>query len=147
MIEAITQLREETGASLGEIQAALAESGHDVERAREILRRRLGVIAEKKIGREARAGLIDAYVHANGRIGVLVELNCETDFVARNPEFKSLAHDIALHVAAMAPTDQASLLDQPFVRDPDRSVADFVKEAIGRFGENIQVGNFVRLEL
>lgn len=147
MIETIKQLREETGASLGEIRAALGESGNDPERARTILRERLGAIAEKKAGRTAQAGLIEAYVHANGRIGVLVELKCETDFVARNSDFKSLAHDLALHIAAMAPADQTSLLEQPFVRDPARSVAELVREAIGRFGENIQVGNFVRLEL
>lgn len=147
MIDEIKQLREETGASIGEIRSALAESGGDRDRAREILARKLGVIAEKKAGREVRAGVVDAYVHSNGRIGVLVELQCETDFVARNPEFRKLAHGLAMHIAAMAPGDADALVLQDSIHQPGKSVGEIVREAIGRFGENIKIGNFSRFEL
>ena len=147
MIEALKQLREETGASIGQIRAALAESGDNIERARDILKTKLGAIADKKASREVKAGLVDAYIHQNGRIGAMIELQCETDFVARNPKFKELAHDLALHIAAMAPQDRTELEEQEFVRDPSRRIGELVKEAIGTFGENIQIGNFTRFEL
>ena len=147
MIDAIRALRDETGASIGEIRSALTESGGDKARARALLRAKLGAIAEKKSSREVKAGLVDAYVHSNGRIGVLVELQCETDFVARNPEFKILAHELSLHIAAMAPGNRDELLEQDYIKDPARKVKDLVNEAIGKFGENIKVGNFIRFEL
>lgn len=147
MIDQIKQLREETGASIGEIRSALAESGGDRDRAREILARKLGVIAEKKAGREVRAGVVDAYIHSNGRIGVLVELQCETDFVARNPEFRKLAHDLAMHIAAMAPGDVDELAFQDSIHQPGKPIGEIVREAIGKFGENIKIGNFSRFEL
>ncbi|OHA08679.1 MAG: hypothetical protein A3B37_01890 [Candidatus Sungbacteria bacterium RIFCSPLOWO2_01_FULL_59_16] len=146
-MEKIKQLREETGASFGEIRIALEESGGDAERARELLAGRLGAIAEKKASREVRAGVVDAYIHANSRIGVLLELYCETDFVARNSEFRALAHELAMHVAAMAPSDRKELEAQPYIRDPDRSVRDLINTAIGTFGENIKIGEFARFEL
>lgn len=147
MIDKIKQLREETGASLGEIQSALASSGGDMEQARTILSEKLGAIAAKKASREMKAGVVDAYVHSNGKIGVLLELQCETDFVARNPEFRQLAHDLSMHIAAMAPANADELAEQEFVRDPRKRVGDLVKEAVGKFGENIKVGNFTRFEL
>ncbi len=147
MIDKIKQLREETGASLGEIQSALASSGEDMAQARTILSEKLGAIAARKANRETKAGVIDAYVHSNGKLGVLLELHSETDFVARNPEFRQLAHDLSLHVAAMAPADGEELAEQEFVRDPRKKVGDLVKEAVGKFGENIKVGNFARFEL
>lgn len=147
MIDTIKQLREETGAPIGDIRAALAESGGDMEQARARLRERSGVIAEKKAGREVKAGVVDAYVHSNGRIGALVELHCETDFVARNPEFRQLAHELAMHIAAMAPASPDELGAQECIRDPSKTVGDLVREAVGRFGENIKIGNFTRFEL
>lgn len=147
MIEKIKQLRDETGASLGEIRAALASSGGDIGRAKIILAEKLGAVAEKKAGRVVKAGVVDAYVHSNGRIGVLVELHCETDFVARNPEFRRLAHELAMHIAAMAPESVEELNGQEFIRDSSKKAGDLVREAIGKFGENIQVGNFTRFEL
>ena len=147
MIGKVKQLREETGASLGEIQSALASSGGDMEQARAILSEKLGAIAAKKAGRETKAGVVDAYVHSNGKLGVLLELHSETDFVARNPEFRQLAHDLSMHIAAMAPADTDELAGQEFIRDPKKKVGDLVKEAVGKFGENIKVGNFTRFEL
>jgi elongation factor Ts len=102
-IEKIKQLREETAAGMMDVKRALDESGGDVEGARKVLRERGQAIAAKKSSRAATEGLIDAYVHFNGRVGVLVEVNCETDFVARTPEFKEFVRDVALHVASMRP--------------------------------------------
>lgn len=147
MLDKIKQLRDETGASIGDIRAALAESGGEVLRTKEVLRQKLGAIAERKASRVVRAGVVDAYIHSNNRIGVLLELHCETDFVARNPEFRMLAHDLAMHIAAMAPADFKTLNTQEYVRDPSRTIGDIVREAIGKFGENIKIGNFVRFEI
>lgn len=147
MIDKIKQLRDETGASIGEIRSALAESGGDLGKARTLLSAKLGAIAEKKSSREVCAGVVDAYIHGNGKIGVLLELQCETDFVARNPEFKGLAHDLAMHIAAMAPGGSEELSAQEFIKNPARRVKEIVDEAIGKFGENIRVGNFSRFEL
>ncbi len=147
MMDKIKQLREETGASLGEIQSALAASGGDMEQARTLLSQKLGAMAAKKSSREMKAGVVDAYVHSNGKLGVLLELHSETDFVARNPEFRQLAHDLAMHIAAMAPANSDELAGQEFIRDPKKKVGDLVNEAVGKFGENIKVGNFTRFEL
>ena len=102
-IEKIKQLREETAAGMMDVKRALEESDGDVEGARQVLRERGQALAAKKSGRAATEGLIEAYVHFNGRVGVLVEVNCETDFVARTPEFKEFARNVALHVASMRP--------------------------------------------
>ena len=99
----IKELREKTGAGISDVKKALEESGGDGIKAYALLERKLGSSAVKKAGREIKAGLVEAYVHSNGRIGSLVEVGCETDFVARNPEFKAFAHDIAMHIAAMNP--------------------------------------------
>jgi elongation factor Ts len=103
LIEKIKQLREETAAGMMDVKRALEESDGDMDGARRVLRERGQAIAAKKSGRETNHGLIDAYVHFNGRVGVLVEVNCETDFVARTPEFKEFARNVALHVASMKP--------------------------------------------
>jgi elongation factor Ts len=102
-IEKIKQLREETAAGMMDVKRALEESGGDIEGARRVLREKGQALAAKKSSREATEGLIDAYVHFNGRVGVLVEVNCETDFVARTPEFKEFAHNVALQVASANP--------------------------------------------
>ena len=147
MLEHIKRLRDDTGASIAEIRSALEESGQDLAKAKELLRAKLGLLAGKKASRAVRAGVVDAYVHSNGRIGALVELHCETDFVARNPQFRALAHDLAMHIAAMAPNDRDSLEAQEYIKEPARNVRDVVAEAIGIFGENIKIGNFSRFEL
>ena len=101
--EQIKTLREKTGAGISDIKKALEESGGDMQRAAEVIERRMASVAVKKAGRETNACVVDAYIHSNGKVGTLIELRCETDFVARNPAFRALAHDIAMHVAAMSP--------------------------------------------
>ena len=134
--EAIRTLREQTSAGLMDCRRALAEVGGDITAAADILRRRGLAIAEKKASRVARQGLIEAYIHGEGRIGAMVEVNCESDFVARTPEFKELAHDLAMQVAATSPKfvspedapqgenpfDEDCLLLQPFIKDPQKKI-------------------------
>ena len=119
-IEKIKQLREETAAGMMDVKNALEESGGDLDGARRVLRERGQALAAKKSSREASEGLIDAYVHFNGRVGVLVEVNCETDFVARTPEFREFAHNVALHVASAQP--------QPLAVAPEDIPAEELEE-------------------
>lgn len=159
---AIRDLRERTGAGILECKRALEETGGDIEAAVELLRQQGLVKAAKKAGRETSQGLVEAYVHGGGRIGVLVEVNCETDFVARTAEFQELAHDLALQVAAMRPLyvdaselpqgseldpQEVCLLQQPFIRDQGRTVHERIQETIAKVGENIRVRRFARFEL
>lgn len=143
----IKELREKTGAGISDIKKALEESEGDMKKARALIEEKFGSVAAKKSARATRAGLVDAYIHSNGRLGVLAELYCETDFVARNPAFRELAHEIAMHIAAMAPDGPDSLLLQPFVKNESKTVGDIMNEAIGKFGENIKIGGFVRFEI
>ena len=123
-IEKIKQLREETAAGMMDVKRALEESDGDVDGARKVLRERGQAIAAKKSSREATEGLIDAYIHFNGRVGVLVEINCETDFVARTPEFKEFARNVALHVASMKPLVVAPEDIPAEAREDERQVVD-----------------------
>ena len=123
-IEKIKQLREETAAGMMDVKRALEETDGDVEGARKVLRERGQAIAAKKSSREATEGLIDAYIHFNGRVGVLVEVNCETDFVARTPEFKEFARNVALHVASMTPLVVAPEDIPVEAREEERQVVD-----------------------
>jgi len=188
----VKELRVRTGAGIIDCRNALAEANGDLEKAQLVLRAKGLAAAEKKSGRVAKEGLVEAYIHSEGRLGVLVEVNCETDFVARTPEFKTLAHDVALQIAATDPryvsrdevpaevivTERevylaqakaegkpdhiapkiaegklekwfatVCLLDQPFVRDDSRKIADVVKAAIAKTGENIQIRRFARFRL
>jgi elongation factor Ts len=159
----IRRLRELTGAGVMECKRALTQAEGDFERAQKILRSQGAVIAEKKAGREASQGVIEAYVHTQRErpVGVLVEVNCETDFVARSDDFKQLARDLALQIAAMNPKQisvddgpagdeldsQEVLLTQPFIRDPDQSVQDRINETVSRVRERIVVRRFSRFEL
>jgi len=123
-IEKIKQLREETAAGMMDVKRALEETDGDVEGARKVLRERGQAIAAKKSSREATEGLVDAYIHFNGRVGVLVEVNCETDFVARTPEFKEFARNVALHVASMKPLVVAPEDLPAEAREEERQVVD-----------------------
>jgi len=159
--EAIKALREQTSAGIMECKHALQESGGDLAAAASMLRERGYAIAKKKENRAATEGLVECYVHTGGRIGALVELNCESDFVARTPEFKELAHDLAMQVVGACPryvspedvpereefSDEDCLLLQPFIKDPDKKVQDVVIEAIAKVRENIKVRRFVRFAL
>jgi elongation factor Ts len=155
-LEAIKALREKTSASLGDVRQALESAGGDEGRALELLRQRGAQIAEKRQGRATGQGRIEAYVHHDGRLGALVEVGCETDFVARTPEFAQFCRDLALHVAAMgpqylkpdeAPPGEASalaLLAQPFVKDQSATVEDLLKALIAKTGENVVIKRFVK---
>lgn len=190
-VDDIKKLKELTGVGLTDAKAALVESNGDFDKALEAMRKKGLTKAEKRGEREAREGLVDSYVHS-GRIGVLVEVNCETDFVARTDDFKTLVHDIALHVSATAPefislddvpadvegekraefTEKAAnegkpadiagkivegqlkkyfaektLLEQPFIKNPDITVGELVKEHVSKLGENIVVRQMRRIEL
>ena len=146
-LELLKRLREETQASIADVKKALEEAGSDYEKAKELLKKRGAEIAEKKAQRETSQGLVESYVHGNGKIGVLVKLSCETDFVARTDEFKNLAHEIAMQISAMDPKDVKSLLKQEYIRDPKVTIEDLIKEVVGKTGENIQVAQFNRIEL
>lgn len=186
----VQKLRQKTGISMMECKKALEEAGGDFEEAFKILRQKGEKVAVKKSEREAGQGVVEAYIHGNGRVGVLLRLSSETDFVAKNEEFKKLAHDIAMHIAAMNPhyispediprevkeaerqiyqeqnkdkpeeirqkiiegklqkfAEENSLLNQPFIKNEDKTVGEVIKEAISKLGENIKVGDFARFEI
>lgn len=143
----IKQLRESTGLSLGQIKKALDEAGGDETKAREILKTQGIAVAAKKSSREVKEGIIDSYIHANKKLGAMVEVLCETDFVARNSEFQKFAHDLAMHVAAAKPETAEDLLDQPFIKDSAIIVKDLINQYIAKLGENIQVGRFEIFEI
>jgi elongation factor Ts len=188
----VKQLRERTGAPMMDCKAALGEAGGDVEKAVDVLRKKGLAAAKKKAGRVTAEGAVGSYIHGGGKIGVLVEVNCETDFVARTDKFQELVRDIAMHIAAAEPRfvhrdevtpeviereraiyrDQAAatgkppavvekiaagklekfyaeavLLEQPFVKDTDKTVGQMIAERIGGLGENIQVRRFARYKL
>jgi elongation factor Ts len=169
----IKTLRERTGAGIMDSKRALEETDGNLDKAAEFLRQQGLAKAGKKSDRAALQGLVDTYIHSQGRIGAMVEVNCETDFVARTPDFKSLTYDISMQVAAMSPrfvsVDEITegeyteldkefgdrdaavkatvLLEQAFIKDPKKSINDLVKEGIARLGENIVVRRFARFEL
>ncbi len=188
----VKELRERTGAGMMDCKKALGETGGDLDKAVDFLREKGLAAAAKKAGRIASEGVVEAYIHGGGRIGVLLELNCETDFVAKTDNFKTLAKDIAMHIAASNPQylnkeevpeniltherevlkaqalnegkpekivekmvdgriekyyKEVCLLEQPFVKDPDKSISQMVTESIAKIGENISIRRFVRYQL
>jgi elongation factor Ts len=188
----VKELREKTGAGMMDCKKALAECSGDLEKAVDFLRRKGLAAAAKKLSLVASEGLVGAYIHAGGKIGVMVELNCQTDFVARTPEFQVLLKDIAMQVAAASPRyvkredvspeeldrereihrrqaldsgkpekivdkiiegkmdrfySEVCLLEQAFIKDPDRKVGDLLRDAVVRMGENIQVRRFMRYQV
>jgi len=161
-LDAIKALRDKTSASLNDVRAALESSDGDEGKALELLRQRGARIAEKRQGRATGQGRIDAYVHHDGRLGAIVEVDCETDFVARTPEFVQFCRDVALHVAAIGPkylkaedvpageasTDEArralALLTQPFVKDQATTIQDLLKALIAKTGENVVIRRFMK---
>lgn len=145
-IDAIKRLRSLTGVGITDAKQALVDAGGDFDKALDQMRQKGLTKAEKRGQREARAGLIGSYVH-DGRIGVLVEVNCETDFVAKTDEFKELVKDLSLHICSMDPKDLKDLLEQPFVKETSKTVGDLVQEANAKLGENIVVRRFSRLAL
>ncbi len=145
--EQIKKLRDATGISMMQCKKALEESGGDIDSAISYLKDKGVEVAAKKSDRTLGAGIVQAYVHGNGTMGVLLELNCETDFVARNEEFKVLAYDLAMHIAATNPVSLSTLLPEPFVKNPDETVSALINSRIQKFGEKIELGRFVRYSL
>lgn len=141
-IDQIKSLREETGLSVVDIKKALSEADGDINKARELLASRGGDIAAKKVGRDLKAGLVDSYIHNNKLSGCILELLCETDFVSRGEVFKTLAHDLALHITAMKPQSVEELMEQAFIKNPEQTIRDLIISHIAKLGENIQVGRF-----
>lgn len=145
-LENIKKLRGETGAGVADCKLALSEAKGDMEKAKEILKKKGLDKASQKSDREVKTGLVEVYSH-NGKVGVLVELLCETDFVAKTEEFKNLAHELALQVASMNPQSLKELLSQEYIRDSSLTVDQLVKSVVGKLGENIQIGRFERYSL
>ncbi|MFO7767533.1 MAG: translation elongation factor Ts [bacterium] len=188
----VKELRDKTGAGMMDCKKALQETGGDLQAAEEFLRKQGISKAAKKVGRSANEGLVYSYIHGGGRLGVLVEVNCETDFVARTDDFQEFCNEIAMQVAAANPLfvgrdevddelvekereiyaeaaknegkpdnvierivegkidkyyEQVCLLEQPYIRDTDKTVEELLKETIANLGENIQIARFTRYEL
>ena len=146
-IDNIKQLRQEMGMSVTDINNALEEAGEDLDRARDLLRQRGAEIAQKKQEREAGEGIVDVYLHPTGKTGVLLDLRSETDFVAKSPDFKVLAHELSLQIAAMAPESVEELLAQDSVKDSSKKVQNLLREYIAKLGENIVVKRFSRYQI
>lgn len=142
----IQKLREKTGAGVMECRKALLDAKGDLDQAEALIRERGLTKIEKRAGRETGEGLVHAYVH-NNRIGVLVDLRAETDFVVRSEPFQELAHALAMHIAAAAPKDVEELMSQPYVRDESKTVKDLIGDVIARVGENVKVNSFSRIEV
>lgn len=145
-IDDIKKLREETGAGIADCKEALSQSQGDMAKAKELLKKKGFLKASSKGGRTVGAGVVDVYSHG-GKVGVLVELLCETDFVERTDDFKNLAHELSLQIASMNPSSAEELLEQEYIREPGTKVDQLIKSAIGKLGENIQVGRFKRIAL
>ena len=147
MIDSIKKLRNETGFSVADIKHALAEAGGNEEEALKILRAHGHTVAEKKAERQAREGVVESYIHNTKKIGAIVVLHCETDFVAKNPEFQELAHSLAMQIASMAPKDVDELMRQPFIKDQELTIKELINQYIAKLGENIKVGDFSRFSV
>lgn len=146
-VDQIKKLRAQTGAGIIDCRRALQESEGDLKKAVIWLQKRGLEKAAKKLDRPTGEGLVESYIHATGKIGAMVQLSCETDFVAKNEEFKKLAHELAMQVAAQNPKNVAELLKQVYIRDEKMTVDDLIKQAIAKFGENIVIKGFARLEI
>ncbi|MDO8638217.1 MAG: translation elongation factor Ts [Candidatus Daviesbacteria bacterium] len=145
-VEDIKKLREESGAGIADCKEALSLSKGDVKMAWEILKKKGLDKANKKSDRAVKTGVVEVYSH-NGKVGVLVEVLCETDFVAKTPDFKNLAHELSLQIASMNPSSVEELMKQEYIRDNSQTVENLIKSIIGKLGENIQVGKFSRIKL
>ena len=161
-VEEVKRLREETGAGVMDAKRALDEASGDFDAARKLLRERGIAAAAKRSERATSQGVVESYIHGGGRIGALVELNCETDFVARTDDFKGLAREIAMQVAASDPKglsvedlpsdldgdrEAQALLTQTYIREPSQTVQDLIQDVIAKTGENVRVSRFARFEL
>lgn len=167
-VNMIKELREATGCGVIDCKKALEQSGGNFDKAKSLLRERGLQMAMKKADRAAKEGRVECYIHQGSKMGVLLEVNCETDFVARNEDFIKFSKDVAMHIAAMspkylrkeeAPADALAgedektfaktycLMDQPFVKEPSKTIQDYLNELIAKIGENIMVGRFSRFKI
>ncbi|MBI4218608.1 MAG: elongation factor Ts [Chloroflexi bacterium] len=161
-VDMVKQLRTRTGAGIMDAKKALEEAEGDMSKAEEILAKKGLASAAKRAGRETSQGVVESYIHSGSRVGSIVELNCETDFVARTPDFKALARNLAMQIAAMSPvyvdketvpadagevSDEKILLEQAYIRDPGKTVRDVITEVVAKTGENIRVRRFARFAL
>jgi elongation factor Ts len=146
-MENLKKLRELTGVSFSLCKKALDEAGNDIEKAKALLSKWGVEKAEGKMNRETKQGSIFSYIHHNKKIGVLLEIQCETDFVANNSDFQELGNNIAMHIASMKPENTEELFKQEYVMDSSKTIETLLKEAILRIGENLKIGKFVRYEL
>jgi|TARA_B110000438_G_C15695261_1_gene598663 elongation factor Ts len=150
--ENIKQLRNQTGAGVMDAKKALEEANNDFEKAKEILKEKGIANAEKRAHRATDQGIIESYIHQGNRLGTIIEINCETDFVARTNEFKELAKNLAMQITAMNPKnidgkDDDSLMNQPFIKESSKLIKELVQEVIAQTGENIQIKRFQRFEI
>ncbi len=146
-LDDLKKLRAETSAGVADCRQALEDAAGNYEKAKKLLIEQGLEKAAKKEGKETSQGVVASYVHAGGKVGVLVELRCETDFVARTDEFGQLAHEIALQIAAMNPKDVKELLASPYIREASKSIEALVKITIAKVGENITIARFTRMQL
>jgi len=146
-IDLIKELREITGISISECKKALEEAEGDMEKAKKLLREWGREVAEKKEEREVGEGLVVSYVHSTGRIGSLVAVKCETDFVSRSDDFKNLCHELALQLAFMDAENVEEFLSQEYIKESGKQIKDIIQEAIAKLGENIVVERFVRFHI
>lgn len=145
-LDLLKKLRDETSVGVADCRQALEDTSGDYEKAKKLLRERGLEKAAKREGKETSQGIIESYVH-NGRVGVLVDLRCETDFVARTDEFKHLAHELALQVVSMNPKNVTELLKSPYIRDTNTTIETLVKHVVAKVGENITISGFRRMSL
>lgn len=155
----VLKLRNKTGVSVMNCKKALEEAKGDFDKATSILKKQSALVANEKEEKETSEGVIESYIHNNKKVGVMIELSCGTDFVAKNEEFKSLAHDLAMQIAATNPkyiqikdapsgTDkEVCLLNQEFIKDPTVKISDLINQKVAKFGENIQVKKFIRYKV
>jgi len=144
-IDQLKQLREETGVSFAECKKALEKSGGDINKAKEILRELGKNLAFQKKQREVKTGLVESYVHPGKKVGAIIELHCESDFVAKNPDFQKLAHELCLQITALGGEPQ--LLEQPWIKDETKTIKDLLNEYVAKLGENIVIKRFTRYEI
>lgn len=147
MIDSIKKLRGQTGLSVADIKNALQEAAGDEAKALEILSLRGHKIAEKKAGRRAADGIVESYIHGTKKVGAILVLNCETDFVAKSHDFQELAHFLAMQIASMNPKDTEELMDQQFIKEPEINIKELMSKYIAKLGENIKVGDFSRFSI
>lgn len=146
-IDQIKKLRQLTNISIQECKKALEEANGDLEKAQEILKKKGAEMVEKKKERQTKEGLVGVYLHQNKKIGAMIKVSCESDFVARNEIFQELVHNLAMQVAAMDPKDVNDLLDQTYIKDIKKTIKQLIEEAVIQLGENIKVEEFYRMEI